>query len=70
MGVLFAQAYGYAFNDRIPLAISRRRGRWRPEYRLHRIWFTGFIIMPIGLGLFGASLKYHLHFMCSRSPRF
>lgn len=36
---------------------------WEPEYRLHALWLPGFIVLPIGLGLFGASLMYHLHFM-------
>lgn len=63
IGAILAILYGIAFNDRIPLAVSRRRGdKWRPEYRLHAIWFPA-LVMPIGLGLFGACLEYHLHFI-------
>lgn len=56
--------YGYFLNDRIPLWICERRGgRWKPEYRLYTLFLPAGVILPIGLGLFGASLQYHLHFM-------
>lgn len=58
-----AQAYTFFLNDRVPLLVGKRRGDWHPEYRLYTLWVPGLIIMPIGLGLFGASLQYHLHFM-------
>lgn len=63
-GVIFAQVYGYWANDGIPLWICRRKGGiWQPEYRLHALWLPCFIVLPIALGLYGASLQYHLHFM-------
>lgn len=62
-GVIAAHFWGKTLNDRIPLLISRQQNAWHPEYRLHTLWFPGLIIMPIGLGLFGASLEYHLHYM-------
>ena len=64
IGVLVAQLYGILLNDRIPLYIARRHeGSWSPEYRLYPLWVPGFVTMPIGLGLFGAALEYHLHYM-------
>lgn len=39
------------------------QGVWHPEYRLHSTWFTALFILPVGLGIFGASLGYHLHYM-------
>lgn len=65
IGILVAQAYGIAFNDSIPLGISRRHSDWHPEYRLHTAWIPGLIVMPIGLGIFGAALAFHLHYMVS-----
>lgn len=63
-GVIAAQLYGHFANDRIPLWICRRNGGiWKPEYRLHTLWLPGLFILPIALGLFGASLQYHLHYM-------
>ena len=54
-----AQIYGYLFNDRLPLWICRHRGGvWRPEYRLHVLWLPA-VLMSLGLGLFGACLRYH-----------
>jgi MFS family permease len=64
VGVFVAQAYTYFVNDRLPLAIcARRGGKWRAEYRLHSLWVPVLIVYPIGLGLFGASLFYHWHYM-------
>ena len=63
LGVIAAHFWGEALNDRIPLLLSRRYNAWHPEYRLHTLWLPGLIIMPIGLGLFGAALEYHLHYM-------
>ena len=63
IGIIFAQLYGAISNDRLPLWICRRRGGiWKPEYRLHCLWVPS-ILLPIGLGIFGASLEYHLHYM-------
>lgn len=55
---------GWSIGDAIPLWASRRfsHGVWGPEYRLWNIILPGFV-SPIGLGIFGAALQYHLHFM-------
>ncbi|KAH8700696.1 major facilitator superfamily domain-containing protein [Talaromyces proteolyticus] len=64
VGLLVAQVWGYFVNDRIPLRFSKRAsGVWKPEYRLHSLWVPSLIVMPIGLGMFGAALQYHLHYM-------
>jgi len=54
--------YGQFLSDRLPLYICTRfnDGVWKPEYRLHALWIPGLIFNPIGLGLFGACLQYHL----------
>ena len=58
-----ALLYGHMVSDRIALWICRRRGGiWVPEYRLHALWLPG-LILPVGLGLFGACLQYHLHYI-------
>src|ERR1700761_1103856 len=65
IGMLAAQLYGYLFHDRQPLWIARRpsnQGRWRPEFRLVNLILPS-VLLPIGLGLYGAGLQYHLHFM-------
>ena len=63
-GIIVAQLYGHFANDRIPLWICRRNGGvWQPEFRLHTLWLPGFLILPIALGLYGAALQYHLHYM-------
>lgn len=60
IGVLAAVAYTQFVSDRLPLAICKRRGGvWRNEYRLQCMWLPGLIVLPIGLGLFGAAVKYH-----------
>lgn len=62
--MIAAQIWGSAFNDRIPLSLARRAGgTWKPEYRLHSLWIPSVLFMPVGLGIFGASLQYHLHYM-------
>ena len=62
-GIFAAQLYGSLVNDRLPLHICQRRGGiWEPEYRLHAVWAPA-VAMPIALGLYGASLQYHLHYM-------
>lgn len=64
IGIAAAQVYGYFVNDRLPLAIcARRGGEWHAEYRLHSLWIPVLIVYPIALGLFGATLYYHLHYM-------
>jgi len=64
VGLLTAQVYGAYLNDRLPLWLSRRTGgKWHPEYRLFSLCFSGFIVLPIGLGIFGVTLDKHYHFM-------
>jgi hypothetical protein len=63
VGIFCAQAYGYFFNDKAPLWLARRRGgTWHPEYRLANTILPS-ILLPIGLGIWGAGLQYHLHYM-------
>ncbi|KAI4199449.1 MAG: hypothetical protein LQ348_001888 [Seirophora lacunosa] len=56
------QLCGYFLSDRLPLRIARRRGDWHPEYRLYNVFLVA-VASPVGLGLFGAGLQYHLHYM-------
>jgi hypothetical protein len=59
-----AQIYGYLVNDRLPLWICNRNGgSWRPEYRLYCLWVPVLFVYPPFLGLYGACLHYHLHYM-------
>ena len=61
--MIAAQLYGYLFHDRQPLWLARKRGgTWHTEYRLANAILPS-IVLPIGLGLYGAGLEYHLHFM-------
>lgn len=63
VGILGAQAYGYFFNDKTPLWLARRRGgTWHTEYRLSNT-ILPCILLPVGLGIYGAGLQNHLHFM-------
>ncbi len=63
VGIIGAQVCGYLFNDKIPLWVARRRGgTWHTEYRLSNT-ILPCILLPIGLGIYGAGLEYHLHFM-------
>ena len=63
VGIIGAQVYGFFFNDKTPLWVARRRGGvWHTEYRLSNTLLPG-ILLPIGLGIYGAGLEYHLHFM-------
>ncbi|RAL08486.1 polyamine transporter [Aspergillus homomorphus CBS 101889] len=64
-GLLTAEMWGYLFNDRIALWVCRTRanGVWTPECRLHTLWIPSLFILPIGLGIVGSSLQYHLHYM-------
>ena len=63
VGIIGAQLYGYLFNDKTPLWVARRRGgTWHTEYRLANTILPS-ILLPIGLGIYGAGLQYHLHFM-------
>jgi hypothetical protein len=64
IGVVIGLLYGQFFSDRIPLWLARRnQGVWKPEFRLHALWPTNFILMPIGLGLVGAALQHRLHWI-------
>ena len=71
LGMLCGQLYGLVVNDRIPLFLWRRTkaatvgnvAPWLPEYRLHTAWLPGLVFLPVGLGLVGASLEHHYHFM-------
>ncbi|KAJ5812383.1 major facilitator superfamily domain-containing protein [Penicillium riverlandense] len=64
LGVIVAQIWGSMFNDRIPLMCARRAGGiWKPEYRFHSLWIPSVLFMPVGLGIFGSALQYHLHYM-------
>ncbi|MCJ1359763.1 MAG: hypothetical protein MMC33_009765 [Icmadophila ericetorum] len=61
--VIACQLCGIFLNDRVPLWISRRsKGIWHSENRLWTIFLVIFAA-PVGLGLFGAGLQYHLHYM-------
>ncbi|KAN0108687.1 MFS multidrug transporter-like protein [Hyaloscypha variabilis] len=64
IGISFAWAYGQLVSDRLPLAICARRGGiWKPEYRLQALWIPALLFNPIGLGVFGAALFYHWHWI-------
>ncbi|KAA8642053.1 hypothetical protein EYZ11_005592 [Aspergillus tanneri] len=63
VGIIGAQVFGFFFNDKIPLWLAKRRGgTWHTEYRLANTILPS-VILPIGLGIYGAGLEYHLHFM-------
>ncbi|KAH8906155.1 MFS general substrate transporter [Coniochaeta sp. PMI_546] len=62
IGFVVGLAYGHFFSDRIPLwLVARNKGVWKPEYRLHALWPTNFVLMPLGLGLVGIAMQYRLH---------
>jgi hypothetical protein len=64
IGIGMALIYGHFVSDRLPLAISARYGGiWKPEYRLHALWIPAFIANPVGLGIFGAALQHHTHWI-------
>ncbi|KAF2234613.1 putative polyamine transporter [Viridothelium virens] len=63
VALLVAWTIGSLVNDRIPLQTARRnQGVWHPEYRLLPLVIPG-LLLPIGLGIYGAALEYHLHYM-------
>ena len=64
MSFFGATAVGALVNDRLPLWICKRfnRGIWKPELRLYVTTIT-LILTPIGLGICGSALQYHLHYM-------
>ncbi|KAK5656665.1 hypothetical protein OQA88_4645 [Cercophora sp. LCS_1] len=53
IGFLVGFIYGHFVSDRIPMWLVRRskEGVWRPEDRLHALWPTNFVLMPLELGL-------------------
>ena len=65
VGTAAAETWGFFLHDRIPLWFTRRyrNGVWKPENRLFPLLFMPAILLPIALGLFGAGLQYHLHYM-------
>ncbi|KAK5111947.1 hypothetical protein LTR85_011694 [Meristemomyces frigidus] len=64
IGLAVAEVYGLLFNDRLPLWRCRRNGGiWRPKFRLYPILLPNIMILPVALGIFGAALQYHLHYM-------
>lgn len=65
VSVFVAEGYSMVLNDRIPLWYCRRyrHGVWKPEHRLYPLLLPQVMLLPIALGLFGAGLQYHLHYM-------
>ncbi|KAJ5784348.1 uncharacterized protein N7503_009560 [Penicillium pulvis] len=65
LGVAAAETWGFFLNDRIPLWFTRRycNGVWKPENRLFPLLCMPAILLPTALGIFGAGLQYHLHYM-------
>lgn len=65
IGVVAAETYGFLFNDRMPLWFTRRYrgGVWKPENRLFPLLCMPAVVLPIALGIFGAGLQYHLHYL-------
>ena len=64
LSTMVGQIYGLLFNDSVPLWRCKRAGGvWKPEYRLYPLLFVPMTLSPVALGLFGAGLQYHLHFM-------
>lgn len=63
MGIAVAQLYGLVVNDRLPLWICKRwGGLWHPKYRLYPLTLT-MTTEAIGLGVFGAAIQKHYHYM-------
>lgn len=65
IGALLAVGYGLLVNDRLPMWFYHRSNSpsriWRSEYRLQTAWLPGLVLGPVGCGLFGAGVFYHLH---------
>lgn len=62
VGIGLALPYGQLVSDRVPLWVAARfgKGDWKPEYRLHALWFPALICNPIGIGIFGYGLYKHV----------
>jgi hypothetical protein len=64
VGLGAAFIYSANVNDRVPLWMCRRNGGvWKPEHRIWPLITLPCVFLPVALGLFGASLQYHLHYM-------
>lgn len=68
VALIAAHTYGTFLNDRIPLWFTSRRtgsehNLWHSENRLVPLFLGPAIASPIGLGIVGAALQYHLHYM-------
>ena len=64
LGLGLSYLYATLTNDRVPLWMCRHRsGIWKPEYRLFPLLVVPAILYPIALGIFGAALQYHLHYL-------
>ena len=62
IGILAAFIYTQLVSDRVPIWICRKHdGIWKNEYRLQCMWFPSLLALPIGLGIFGVSVKNHWH---------
>ena len=72
IGFVVGLAYGHFFSDRIPMWLVRhnKEGVWKPEYRLHALWPTNFVLMPLGLGLVGCAMQYRLHWFVMALAQF
>jgi hypothetical protein len=71
LGCIIGNLYGLFAADKLPLWVCKRGGGvWKPEYRLHALWLPTFFGLPVGLGLFGAALQYHLHWIVAAIGNF
>ncbi|EXJ71091.1 uncharacterized protein A1O5_06084 [Cladophialophora psammophila CBS 110553] len=62
--VFASQIYCHFVNDQLALRMcAHHGGTWKPGYRLHALWFPSLFLYPVSLGLVGATLFYHLHFI-------
>lgn len=65
LAMLAAEVLGLSLNDRVPLSMCRRHGNgvWKAEYRLYPLIMPPLVLVPLSLGIIGAALQYHLHYM-------
>jgi len=52
------------------LVSRNKQGIWKPEYRLHALWLTNGLLMPLGLGLVGVAMHYRLHWFVNALGQF